>query len=178
MKTIFALSCALFVAGTLFAQNLSIAKSQAKRAVGSESAGQQSTPPPAAPQPNPALQATLQNISSLRTDFEKFDSNPTNSQPLIKDLTEAAQGAKAKPASVASLAENLTTVVAGNKKLRAQHQKLAQNIHAIFNSSHLSPSQQQTMLDGVQKVLLDGGASAEDTSKVIGDLKKIAAETR
>ena len=71
------------------------------------------------------------------------------------------------------------TVIAGNKKLAAQHQKLAQSIHAIFNSSHLSPTQQQqTILDGVQKILLDGGVPSDDTAKVIGDLKTIADETK
>ena len=66
-------------------------------------------------------------------------SSQTNRQPMINDLTEAAQGTKPSPASVSTLADDLAPVVAGNKQLHAQHQKLAQNVHAIFNSSHLSP---------------------------------------
>lgn len=180
MKTFIAFVCALLVAGYATAQGAyNIAKQQAKGAAGQPApAPPAAPPPPASPQPNPALEATLRNIASLRADFEKFDSNPTNKQPLINDLTAAAQGTKAKPASVASLAGHLATVFAGNKKLRAQHQKLAQNIHALFNSAHLSASQQQTMFDGVQKILSDGGVSPEDTAKVIGDLKTIATETK
>lgn len=179
MKTFVVFFCALLVAGSASAQGaFNIAKKQAKGAAGNESAGQPATPPPTSPQPNPALEATLRNIASLRADFERFDSNPTNKQPLINDLTAAAQGTKAKPASVASLAGHLATAFAGNKKLRSQDQKLAQNVHAIFNSAHLSAAQQQTMFDGVQKILSDGGVSLEDTAKVIGDLKTIATETK
>jgi hypothetical protein len=187
MKIFMGSFCALLVAGSAFAQNYSIAKQQARNAAAREAQNQQAinptpptaqvAPPPANPQPNPALEATLRNIANLRADFERLGSNPTNRQPLINDLTAAAQGTKAKPASVSTLAESLA-VVAGNKKLPAQHQKLAQNIHAIFNSSHLSAAQQQQVLDGVQKTLLDGGVSADDTAKVISNLKTIASETK
>jgi hypothetical protein len=183
MKTLLAFSCALLVAGSASAQGaFNIAKQQAKGAAGAASGGQPSAPPatpaPPSPQPNPALEATLQNIVNLRFDFEKFDSNPTNTLPLIKDLTAAAQGAQAKPASIAALAGHLAAAIAGNKKLVAQEQKLAQNVHAIFNTAHLSAAQQQTVFDSVQKILSGGGVPSDDVANVINDLKTIAAETK
>lgn len=188
MKTIFALIGMLLAADGASAQNYSIAKQQARNAAAREAQNQQAidpapppapaAPPPAAPQPNPALEATLRNIANLRADFQNLDASPANQQPLLADLTAAAQGAKAAPAAVASLAGHLATVIAGHDKLRGQHQKLAQSIHALFNSSHLSAPQQQQVLDGVQKVLLDGGVSSAATAQVIGDLQTIAAETK
>ena len=185
MKTLIACLCALLVAGSAAAQQgaFNIAKQQAKGAAGTANGGQPASPPaattpPASQQPNPALEATRQNIVNLRYDFEKFDSNPTNALPLIKDLTAAAQGTPAKPASVASLAGHLATAIAGNKKLLAQEQKLAQNVHAIFNSAHLSAAQQQSVFDSVQRILTDGGVASEDVANVINDLKTIAAETK
>lgn len=189
MKTPTAVFCVALIAGSVSAQGVyNMAKQRARNTSAQEAQHQQAIeqqtrpPVPATPpgpgQPNPALEATLQNIANLRADFEKFDASPTNTQPLIKDLTESAQGTKAKPATVTSLAENLAPVIAGNTKLRPQYQKLAQNLHAIFNSSHLSPSQQRMIFDGVQKILHDGGVSAEDTAKVVGDLKTVAAETK
>ncbi len=186
MKTLIAFFCALLVAASLSAQGAyNMAKQMAKNAAGSESSGGQPAvaapampTPPANPQPNPALEATLQNIENLHYDFGKFDSNPTNTQPLIKDLAAAAQGAQAKPDSISKLAGHLAAAIAKNKKLSAQEQKLAQNIHAIFNSSHLSDAQQQMIRDNVQKILQDGGASSEDVTNVINDLKTIATETK
>jgi hypothetical protein len=186
MKTLIAFFCALLVAGYASAQQgaFNIAKQQAKGAAGTASGGGQpasppaTTPPPASQQPNPALEATLQNIANLRYDFDKFDSNPTNTLPLVKDLTAAAQGTPAQPASVSQLAGHLATAIAGNKKLQAQEQRLAQNVHAIFNSAHLSAAQQQMVLDSVQKILSDGGVATDDVTNVINDLKTIAAETR
>ncbi len=103
---------------------------------------------------------------------------PTNTLPLTKDLTEAAQGAKPSPVHVNTLAQDLASTLAGNKRLHPQHQKLAQFVHALFNSSHLSPAQQQTVLDSVKKILTDGGVPADDVAKVITDLKAIATETK
>jgi hypothetical protein len=182
MKMFFAIFCALLVAGPAFAQNYSIAKQQAKNAVAKEEKSQQAIAAEAAnsgaPPVNPALEATLQNIANLHADFTGLNANPANKQPLINDLTAAAQGTKASPDSVSKLAGHLAAIVAGNKKLPAQYQKLAQSIHAIFNSSHLSSSQQQTMFDGVQKILLDAEISAEDTAKVVDGLRTIATETK
>lgn len=183
MKIFVAFFVALLVAGSASAQGAyNIAKQQAKNAVAQEENAQHAinaaAAAPANSPANPALEATLKNISSLRVDFANLDHDPANTQPLTTDLTAAAQGAKASPASVSKLAGNLAAVVAGNKKLAAQHQKLAQSLHAIFNSAHLSTSQQQTIFGGVQKVLLDGGVSADDTARVISSLKTIANETK
>jgi hypothetical protein len=176
--------CALLMAGSASAQGVyNMAKQQARNAANGESAQQGSTQPAAPPQytpppPDPMLQATMRNVNNLRVDFEHFDVNPTNTVSLIKDLNEAAQGAKPSPANVAKLAQDLATVMAGNQKLHAQHQKLAQYVHAMFNGSHLSPPHQQTVLDAVKKILSDGGVAAEDSAKVLGDLKAIATETK
>ena len=182
MKTFIAFFSALLVAGTVVADPYSIAKQQAKNAAAQEENAQHAisaaAAAPAEPPANPALEATLKNISSLRVDLANLDHDPANTQPLTTDLTAAAQGAKASPASVSKLAGNLAAVIAGNKKLAPQHQKLAQNLHAIFNSSHLSPTQQQAIFDGVQKILLQGGVPSADTDQVIGDLKAIASETK
>jgi hypothetical protein len=179
-----ALFCALLMARSASAQGVyNMAKQQARNAANGGSAQPGATQPAAPPQytpppPDPMLQATMRNVNNLRIDFEHFDVNPTNTMSLIKDLNEAAQGAKPLPASVTKLAQDLAAVVAGNQKLHAQHQKLAQYVHAMFNSSHLSPAQQQTVLDAVKKILLEGGVPADDSAKVIGDLKAIATETK
>ena len=186
MKMLIVFFCALLVAGSASAQGLyNIAKQQARNAAGGESGGGRqatmspATPAPAdSPQPNPALEATLQNIENLHDDFGKLDSNPTNTQPLINDLTAAARGAQAKPASISQLSGHLAAVLAGNKKLQAQAQKLAQYVHAIFNGSHLSAAQQQMVIDGAQKILQDGGVSSDNVADVINDLKTIATETK
>jgi hypothetical protein len=189
MKMALALFCALFVAGSASAQGVyNMAKQQAKNAAASENKNQQAIdsagrPAPAPPpnnsnvQPNPELEATLQNIAGLRADFENLEANPTNTPPLNNDLTAAAQGAKPSAATIAKLAQDLTTAIAGNKKLHAQHQKLAQYVHAIFNSSHLSTTQQETICDSVQKILQDSGVSAYDAANVVKELKKIATIT-
>lgn len=182
MKIFLTIFCALLVAGSASAQGVyNMAKQQAKNVANGESA--QPNQPAAPPQynpppPDPMLQATLRNINNLRVDFTDLDSNQTNSLPLAKDLTEAAQGAKPSPADVTKLAQNLAAAVAGNQKLHAQHQKLAQYVHAMFNSSHLSPAQQQMVLDAMQKILSDGGVSTDDSAKVISDLETIATETK
>ena len=104
-------------------------------------------------------------------------SNPTNTQPLIKDLT--------RPPRARSLAgvrdqtgPDLATAIAGNKKLHAQHQKLAQYVHAIFNGSHLRRRSSRRFWTRVKKILTDGGVAADDVAKVISDLKTIATETK
>ncbi len=189
MKISATLFCALLLAGPVFAQGVyNMAKQQARNAVASEeknqqaigSSGQSSSAPPAQnnQQPDPVLQATLQNISNLRADFDDLGSGRTNTLPLQTDLTTAAQAAKPSLEVVTKLAEDLAAAVSGNKKLQAQQQKLAQFCHAIFNSSHLSAAQQQSVLDAVQKILSDGGVSDDDASKIINDLKAVATATK
>ena len=150
----------------------------------------QQTPPavppqnPPLPQVNPVLEATLQNISNLRVDFDELgkltelkpDSLPK--QSLLNDLTAAALGAKPSPTSVTNLAENLATAVAGKKDMQPQHAKLAQDIHAIFNSSHLSTAQQETIFADVQEILQSNEVPSDEITNVVNGLKKIAAETQ
>jgi TolA-binding protein len=177
MKTLPAFFCALFLAASVSAQGVfNLAKQQAKSTTGQESPQQGGTPP-VTPPPNPALQATLQNIAALRADFESLEASPTNTPPLAGDLTAAAQGAKPSAASVSGLAQDLAAVLGGNKNLLSQNQRLAQFVHAIFNSSHLSETQVQNICDGVQNILTRSGASADDTAKMLRQLKKIADAT-
>ena len=189
MKTTVALFCALLLAGSAPAQGVyNVAKQQAQNAAASESRNLQAIessghaspaqPPQNNQQPDPALQATLQNISNLRADFDDLGSGRTNTAALQNDLMTAAQGVKPAPAAVTKLAEDLAAAVSGNKKLQAQQQKLAQFCHAIFNSSHLSGAQQQSVLDAVQKILSDGGVSDDDVTKVINDFKAVVTATK
>jgi ABC-type transporter Mla subunit MlaD len=152
MKTLIALFCALSMSA-LAQINYNAAIGQAHKAVNeTEAASQGSTRPmqPTQPQPqkpvatDPALAATLQNIASLRGDFDAMNANFAP-QFFTNDLASAAAGTKASTSSVAKLAGDLQAAVGGNEKLFPQHEKLAQDIHAIFNSSHLDPTQQQAV---------------------------------
>ena len=192
MKMLFAL-CLAFAAGAVLADPYSSAIKQARNVTANASNSRRDTsadqPPPAQPPQNnpptdPVLQATLQNIASLRVDFDAFsDRTSSNSvaaqkPSLINNLTAAAAATRASTASVSKLADDLAVALAGNEKLRPQHQKLAQEIHAIFNSSHLSPAQQQKIFDDVQSTLINGGAVTDDAANVANDIKTIAAETK
>ncbi len=195
MKPLIALTCVLFMANGLLAQvNYQAAIRQARNAAANETAANQKlldNPPPATPPqnnpnqpPDPALQATLQNIENLRNDFTAIgNAAPAASlaalkQSLTNDLAIAAQGAKPQAASISKLADDLATAIAGKEKLRAPQPKLAQFIHAIFNSLHLTTAQQQMIFDGVQKILTDGGASPDEAANVVSDIKTIASETK
>jgi hypothetical protein len=184
------------MAGSVPAQvNYNVAIRQARNAAANETAASQRgledpTPPAQPPQnnpatpPDPALQATLQNIENLRNDFTAIISAaPAASlaalkQSLTNDLAVAAQGNKPQAASISKLADDLAAAIAGKQKLRAPQTKLAQYVHAIFNSSHLTTAQQQMIFDGVQKILTDGGASPDETANVVSDIKTIASETK
>jgi len=192
MKMFIAFFCALFLTGSVFADIYSSAMRQARNVAGgggnSAPDSNPSSPPPAPPQinppPDPVLEATLKNISNLRVDFDALgklsDAEPDSPQKklLLNDLTTAAQGAKPSPVSILRLADDLAAAVAGKKAMQPQHAKLAQEVHAIFNISHLSAAQQQTICDGAQKILQDGGASPDDSINVVADLKSIANETK
>lgn len=184
MKTLIVLFCVLSMWGTAFAQiNYNSAIKQAHNAVNqTEAASQGSTRPIQPPAQNsvpmdPALAATLQNIASLRTDFDGLSANFAP-KSFTNDLASAAMTIKASAASVANLAGDLQTAVSGNEKMHTQHQKLAQDMHAIFNSAHLSPAQQQAVESDVQKILTDGGVSPEKISAVADDMKAVANETK
>ncbi|HVU07176.1 MAG TPA: hypothetical protein VHG89_01385 [Verrucomicrobiae bacterium] len=183
MKTAATLFCVLFMTISAFADVYSIAKQQARGVANSESSKPGGTAPSAPPPqnnnpaPNPVLEATLQNITSLRADLANLETNKTDTQSLKNDLAAAATGVKPSNETIAKLVEDLAAAMNGNKIPDTQKQKLAQFLHAIFNSSHLSPTQQETVIDGVQKILHDGGASDYDADKVVTDLKKIATTT-
>jgi hypothetical protein len=195
MKTFIAFFCALCVANSVFADPYSAAIKQAKNVSAKVTNAEQGNPPsptspPAvptqtSPQPDPVLEATLRNIANLRADFAALgiladtNSTATQKQLLMNDLATAAQGTKPSPTSISKLADDLVTATAGKVKSGATQQKLAQDVHAIFNSSHLSPVQQQTIFNDVQKNLPDGaGASPEATTNVVNDIKTIATETK
>jgi hypothetical protein len=194
MKSLIAFVCALFMANGVLADPYSAAMQQAKRVSAQETAANQrlmENPPPAAtPQnnpnapANPALQATLQNIESLRTDFAAIGNAAAGAslalqkQSLTNDLAIAGQGKKPKAESISKLADDLMTAITGKEKLRASQPKLAQFVHAICNSSQLTAAQQKMMFDGVQKILADGGASPDETANVVSDMKTIASETK
>jgi hypothetical protein len=198
MKPFIALTCALFMANSVLADPYSAAIRQAKNVSAKETAANRQlldnptpAPPPAAPPqnnpnqpPDPALQATLQNIESLRNDFAAIGnatagtSLSVQKQSLTNDLAIAAQGAKPLPASISKLADDLITAIAGKEKFRTPQPKLAQYIHAIFNSAHLTAAQQQMIFSGVQKILTDGGASPEEATNVVNDIKTIASGTK
>jgi hypothetical protein len=90
----------------------------------------------------------------------------------------AAHDKKAATASIKKLAAHLIVATSGNKKMTTQNAKLARDFHALLNSAHLSATQQQTLLDGVKKILTEAGVADTDADNVIGDLKQIAAETQ
>jgi hypothetical protein len=193
MKTFIALSCALCAANSVLAGPDEAAIRQARDVSGkltraeqgnpSQTAPAPVAPPQSSPQANPQLEATLRNIAGLRADFAALgslaatNSAATQTQLLMNDLATAAQGAKPSPVSVSKLADDLATATTGKVLAGAAQQKLAQYVHAIFNSSQLSAAQQRMILDGVPKLLQSGGASPDDATNVVNDIKTIAAET-
>lgn len=193
MKTPVMIFCALLAAGSASAQGIyNIAKQQARNVAAGEPP--QGAPPPAPPQnknnnpsappPNPALEATLKNISNLSIDFDalgklaELKADAPQKKLLLDDLTVAPQGAKPSPASISTLADNLAAAIVGKPAMQPQHTKLAQDIHAVFNGSHLSVGQQQMIFDDVQKILQDGGAAADDITNVVSDIKTVVTETK
>jgi hypothetical protein len=194
MKTPIAFFCALCVANSVLADSYSEAIRQAKdvsaKVTRADQGNQPSTVPSRAapsqsnPQPDPVLEATLRNIASLHADFAALgnlaatNSTATQKQLLLNDLATAAQGTKPSPASISKLADDLVMATAGKEKSDASQQKLAQYVHAIFNSSQLSAVQQQMIFDDVPKILQSGGASPDDATNVVNDIKTIATETK
>lgn len=200
MKGLLAGVCLLLTAGGVWAQNYDRATQQARRDSQLNDAEQQriqreagggagppgaaaAAPAPAAPA-DPALQATRKNVAGLQADFAALiaasaQPAPEQKTALLNDLAQAAQGAKASSASVKRVADDLLTAVAGKHKLAVpQQQQLARKVHALFNGSHLSAAQQQSLLDDVQKLLTDGGASLDAAVNTVTDLKAVVAETK
>jgi len=191
MKTVLFLLLGGLTAELASGQNMSIAKDQAHRAAAQTQEHSGVGPgtshnPPAAAQPaptDPALAATLQNISGLRTDLTAISATDSVSAvdqrgSLLNHLSAAAQGTKASAANVRKLATDLINALAGQKKIAAQSQKLGGIIHALFNGGHLSATQQETLLTDATKILTEAGVSTGDAAKIVEDLKAIAAETK
>jgi hypothetical protein len=194
MKTSAAFFGILLVASSVLADPYSMAMQQAKRTSAQNNAEQQrlsnasggasaSAAAPSAPAVNPALQATLSNITSLQGDLKTIGSSATPDASakvsLLNDLTSAAQGTKASSDSIKKLADDLTTAVSGKNQIPAAKQtQVARAIHAMFNSAHLTDAQQQALLDNVQKTLTDSGVSQDSTAGIVTDLKAIAAQTK
>ena len=202
MKAPVALCCSLFIGANAFADaNYYMAKQQANRVTTQNTAEQQRiqnaaggpaaaapaapAPAPSAPPMDPMLQATLGNINNLQGDFAAFigatgdKTDPAQKASLMNDLSQAAQSRKAPADAVKKLATDLSLAVSGRNKLAVGPQKkLAVDVHALFNSSHLTEAQRKAMLDDVQKILTDGGASLDDATNVVTDLKQIAEATK
>lgn len=195
MKTALAIVCLLFALHVAMADPYGIAIQQARRDSAQNDAEQQriqnadggAAQAPTSQQPaamSPALAATLQNITNLEMDLVAFigsagdHPDPTQKVALMNDLSGAAQGTKASSESVKELAKDLFTATAGNKKLLEKKLQLAREIHAVFNSSHLTPTQQQSIYDNVQKTLTDADVPLDAAVDVVTDLKAIVAETK
>jgi hypothetical protein len=202
MKTFLPLLLGLWTAQAVTADPYSMAIQQARRdsnqnnaeqrAINSAGADSSSPAPAAAPAPapaasappNPALQATLQNISNLGADIAAFSistnaaAEPARKASLLTDLNAAAASSKPNQDAVQKLADDLVNATGGKQKLIAQQTRLGRDIHAIFNSSHLTTSQQFSIVDDVQKILIENEVASEEASKVLDDLKVIEAETK
>jgi hypothetical protein len=186
MKMILLLLSGCLLAGVARADvNLSIAKEQAKRAAGTESAPPAARPPSAPPpSTNPALAATLQNVTDLRGDFAAIsaaaDVTAAAEQrvALLNHLAAAAQGNKASSANLRKLADDLIAALAGQKKVSPETVKLARVVHALFNGAHLTAAQQEILLNDAKKSFTVADVSDDAAAKVLEDLKTIAAETK
>jgi hypothetical protein len=140
-------------------------------------------PAPAAPL-DPAMQAALQNVAGLRADLAGLTTasdpaDPSQKVALLNDLSQAAQGTNhATSGAVKQLAGDLLKALAGKKKLAATQQtRLAREIHALFNSARLTPAQQQSVLNDIQKILTDADVSLDNAVDVVTDLKAVVAQT-
>jgi len=189
MKPSWIIVPALLLAVLALGQNYGAAERRARQAVqqtqqASQGGNDTSTPqtygvqPHAPPALDPVLKATQENIANLQADFSELKTNVPPKPAFTNDLTAAAMGAKASPASVAKLAGDLQTAIGGNETVRAQHQKLAQDIHALFNRSNLTPVQAMTVSNDVQRILRVGGAAPETADALADDIKTIEDETR
>ena len=194
MKTTVALLAALFAISSAVADPYVIAKQRARDTSARNDAEQQRiqnaangqaptyATPGAGAAADPALAAMMQNINGLAADFTALGGGkPDAAQKvsLLNNLTQAAVGKKASTDSVKHLAEDLTTAVSGKTKITpAQQKQLAGIVHAAFNGAHLTDAQSEKAFATASKILTDAGASLDEATNVVTDLKKIAAETK
>ncbi len=196
MKTSFALLATLFIVSSASADPYVIAKQRARdtsarndaeqQRINNAAAGQAptySTPAAGAAATDPAMAATLKSLNDLSADFSTLGSaaKPDAAQKvsLLNNLTQAAAGKKAATDSVKSLAQDLTTALSGKTKITpAQQKQLAGIVHAAFNGAHLTDAQSEKAFAAASKILTDAGASLDEATNVVTDLKKIAGETK
>jgi hypothetical protein len=194
MKIPVVVFCALAVTGVVLADPYTESIRQAQRVSAQNDAEQQRIQNQSGAAPsaggqnaasaNPQLQAEVQNISSLQADIIALNAAPDAASAsdqriaLLNDFSTAATGTKASAGSIKVLVKDLLTTLAGKKVPADKQTKLAGYLHVIFNSSRLSATQQQTVLDNVQKILTGAGVPADAVTDVITDLKKIADETK
>jgi hypothetical protein len=196
MKTKLALLVTLLAVNCTMADPYVIAKQRARDTSAKNDAEQQriqnaangqaptySTPGAAAAATDPALQATLKNLSDLSADFTALGGtakpDATQKISLLNNLTQAAAGKKATTDSVKSLAQDLTTALSGKSKITpAQQKQLAGIVHAAFNGTHLSDAQSTKAFTAASKILTDAGATLDEATNVVTDLKQIATETK
>ena len=196
MKTKLALFATLLAVASATADPYVIAKQRARDTSARNDAEQQrinnaangqaptySTPAAGAAAADPALAATMKSINDLSADFTTLGgaAKPDAAQKvsLLNNLTQAAAGKKAATDSVKHLAEDLTTAVSGKTKMTpAQQKQLAGIVHAAFNGAHLTDAQAEKAFAAASKILTDAGASLDDATNVVTDLKKIAGETK
>lgn len=185
MKTQFAVLAVISTALVASADPNTIAKQRARGLVDQNNAAQARIQRGASDnQPaDPALQATMQNITDITADitaFTKADKvDPSQKASLMNNLTMAAQGKKAKSETLKKFAEDLSAAVAGNKKLTAANAKqLGTFVRASFNGSRLTDVQIEKISTAADKLLTDSGVAKESAATVAEGLKKIAAETK
>jgi hypothetical protein len=185
MKTHLIVLAAVFSAAIASADPYVIAKQRARGVVDQNNAEQARIQRGAADNQaaDPALQATMQNITDLASDitaFTKADKvDPAQKASLMNNLTMAAQGKKAKSETLKKFAEDLSAAVAGNKKLTAANTKqLGTFVRAAFNGSRLTEVQIEKISVAAEKLLTDSGVAKESAATVAEGLKKIAAETK
>jgi hypothetical protein len=191
MKISVAVFCALAVTGAALADPYTESIQQARRVSDQNNAEQQriqnqSGAAPGSPSASvdPALAATMQNVSSLQTDIAALNSAPDAGSAadqkiaLLNDLSTAGTGTKPAADSVKALVKDLLPALAGKKLAADKQTALARDLHAIFNSSRLTAAQLPAVFDNVQKIFTDAGVAGDATINVITDLKKIADETK
>jgi hypothetical protein len=178
----------LVLAGALLFSNA--AHGDAGTIIRERAKGVSQTPPPPgsrptavapsapAPQPNPAMAATQQNISNLANDLLALQTDAKRKQPLINDLNAAAAGIKPAKATISGLADDLALALAGKNLSAEQCAKFARCLRGVSNRAHLSPAQERGVFEDATKILTAAGVSPEQTAKIITGLKTIAAETK
>jgi len=188
MKKLLLLACVSACAASVWAGDpMVMIRDRAKETSQAVSAGQappshSAAQPGAAPSvsapPSPAIVAMQQNIASLAGDLAALQTDPSKKQPLINDLSAAAQGTSPSKNALTKIAGDLAAALPGKKLSTEQCTKLAQYLRAFSNSAHVPPAQQRMLLEDLQKILAAGGISPDDSAKLVADFKTLAAETK